>query len=482
MSPLLTGMLRRFRRAAARAAAHFSADRSGNFALTFALVSVPTLIGVGASIDYVRAYNIRDRMQDDLDAALIAAVREVDTLTEANIKERVKVWFNAQGKSTGIAYTIDTDTIAISKTNRTIQATVKGVVPTSMMQIAGIRNVNVQVAAAVAGPATSYLNVYIALDKSASMLLAATSAGQTTMMNIKDTSGNKSNCVFACHEVEGGPWKIGSSSYSTLYSAAKAASVPLRADVAVTAAQEVVDLIKAADPTGSRIKVGLYSLGSTATEELAPTYSTSAATNALKNDTDLTSATSIPYSYFDKSLPALTKLVGSAGDGTSAAKPLKLVLLLTDGVISQRSWVIDNPQNVWDCKTWSSGSCIKFNRAYFPDQLKTSPLNPTWCKTMKDSAVTMGVLYTEYLSIDNDWGYNGTVGETMATSGFTSIWGGTLKTGVSSSTTRRNYIPTALSDCATSSDLFLAANKPAEIEAGLAKIFQQYLGSVRLTQ
>lgn len=473
MSPLLTGMLRHFRSAAARAAALFGADRSGNFALTFALVSVPTLIGVGASIDYVRAYNIRDRMQDDLDAALIAAVREVDTLTEANIKERVKVWFNAQGKSTGIAYTIDTDTIAISKTNRTIQATVKGVVPTSMMQIAGIRNVNVQVAAAVAGPATSYLNVYIALDKSASMLLAATSAGQTTMMN-------KTGCNFACHEKEGGPWTVNGKSYDLRYDTAKALGVTLRADVAVTAAQEVVDLIKAADPTGSRIKVGFYTLGDTATEELAPTFSMSAATNALKNNTDLTSETSIAYSYFNKSLPALAKFVGAAGDGSSANAPLKLVLILTDGVSSERNWVLNN--SGMNCVAYSGQTCIKYNISKFPDQPKVAPLNPDWCKTMKTNTATVGVLYTEYLAIDKDWGYNGTVGETMATSAFTSVWGGTLKTGVPSSTTRRNYIPYALSDCATSSDLFLAANKPAEIEAGLAKIFQQYLGSVRLTQ
>ncbi|WP_137154152.1 TadE/TadG family type IV pilus assembly protein [Rhizobium sp. FKL33] len=480
-------MLRRFRSAAARTASLFGADRSGNFALTFALVSVPTLIGVGASIDYVHAYNIRDRMQDDLDAALIAAVREVDTLTEANIKERVKVWFNAQGKSAGIGYTIDTDTIAISKSNRTIQATVQGVVPTTMMKIAGIDNVNVKVAAAVAGPATSYLEVYIALDKSASMLLAATSAGQTTMMNIKNTSGSASNCVFACHEVEGGPWKVGSSSYSTLYSAAKAASVSLRADVAVTAAQEVVDLIKAADPTGSRIKVGLYTLGETATQELAPTYSASDAITALKTDKDLTSATSIAYSYFDKSLAALSKYVGSAGDGSSKDSPLKLVLILTDGVQSQRSWVTTNngtaTQNgTWICVKSKNDKCVKYNTAYFPDQPKVSPLNPNWCKSMKTNSATVGVLYTEYLAIDTDWGYNGTVGETMATSGFKSIWGGTIKTGVATSTTRRDYIPYALSDCASSSDLFLAANDPDEIEAGLATIFQQYLGSVRLTR
>ena len=49
-------------------------DRTGNVAIVVALSLVPMLVAVGASFDYIRAYNVRQRMQSDLDAALIAAV------------------------------------------------------------------------------------------------------------------------------------------------------------------------------------------------------------------------------------------------------------------------------------------------------------------------------------------------------------------------------------------------------------------------
>jgi hypothetical protein len=88
------------------------------------------------------------------------------------------------------------------------------------------------------------------------------------------------------------------------------------------------------------------------------------------------------------------------------------------------------------------------------------------------------VLYTEYLSIPLDWGYNGTVGNTMKSSAFAE----TLRKGVSKNTARRDYIPYALEDCASSSEMFLSASDPDDIENGLSTLFSQYLGSVRLTQ
>ena len=127
----------------------------------------------------------------------------------------------------------------------------------------------------------------------------------------------------------------------------------------------------------------------------------------------LNSATSEMTTAFDVSMPALTKLIGSAGDGSTANKPLKLVLLLTDGVQSKRDWVVDNPSNTWDCVSTVSGNCIKFNTTYFPDSDLVRPLGPSLCKEMKTNNVTVGVLYTEYLSIPLDWGYNGTVGDSM---------------------------------------------------------------------
>jgi Flp pilus assembly protein TadG len=455
--------------------ARLLSSRQGNFGLTFAMVSVPILLGLGVSIDYVRAYNVRVKMQADLDAALIAAVKRVDSLDESQIKTAVANWFAAQANDEQATYKLLVDTMVISKTNKTINAVATGTVPTTFLGIANIKSVNVSVTTSVAGPATSYLNVYLVLDKSASMLLAATTTGQASLVA-------KTGCAFACHEKEGGPWTYSSKSYNTHYKVAKAMGIQLRADVSVTAAKEVLTMIAESDPTQSRIKVGLYTIGSDATEALEPTYSTSDAEKALDKDSSgLNSATSEIASYFDTSIDSLTDMVGEAGDGKTAGAPLKLVLMLTDGVQSERNWVLYYEKPNRDMISWKAQPAMSASTQQAIWKY-VAPLNPSWCGAMKTNKVTVGVLYTEYLSLAGDWGYEATVGQTMATSKWTTGWGGTLHDGVSSSTKRRDYIPYALQDCASSKDMFISAADPDAIEAGLSTLFQQYLGSVRLTQ
>ncbi|RUM07947.1 TadE/TadG family type IV pilus assembly protein [Rhizobium chutanense] len=423
-------------------------DRTGNVGIIVALSLVPMLVAVGASFDYIRSYNVRQRMQSDLDAALIAAVKQINNTENTDaLKLKVSDWFHAQVEN---SYTLDE--IDIDTSNHNITATASGTVPTTFMKIANIDTVPVSVASAVKGPATSYLNVYIVIDTSPSMLLAATTAGQSTMY-----SGI--GCQFACHT--GDSHKVGKTTYANNYEYSTAKGIKLRADVAGDAVKDVLSLIDTSDKNHERIKVGLYSLGDTLTEVLAPTLSTDTARTRLTTASyGLTSATSTAATYFDVSLATLKQKVGAGGDGTSSGSPLKLVLLLTDGVQSKREWV-------------TSGS------SYWP---KVAPLNPAWCDYLKNQSNTMAVLYTEYLPITTDWGYNATVGSTMASANWKNTWGGTMDSGVSTSITRRDYIPYALADCASSKSLFLSASSSTEITAGLSTLFTQYLSAVRLTQ
>lgn len=406
------------------------------------------LVAVGASFDYIRSYNVRQRMQSDLDAALIAAVKQINNTEDTDaLKEKVADWFHAQVDNSYTLGDIDIDTM-----NHNITATANGTVPTTFMKIANIETVPVSVASAVKGPATSYLNVYIVIDTSPSMLLAATTSGQSAMY-----AGIK--CQFACHT--GDSHTIGKTTYATNYDYSKEKKIKLRADVAGDAVREVLDMIDESDENHERIKVGLYSLGDTLSEVLAPTLSTDTARTRLADSSyGLTSATSKAATYFDVSLATLKQKVGAGGDGTSSGSPLKLVLLLTDGVQSQREWVTNGSK-------------------YWP---KVAPLNPAWCDYLKNQSNTMAVLYTEYLPITTDWGYNATVGSTMASANWKSTWGGTMNSGVSTSITRRDYIPYALGDCASSKSLFISASSSTEITAGLSTLFTQYLSSVRLTQ
>jgi Flp pilus assembly protein TadG len=441
------------------------ANRHGNIALTFGLVAVPLLLGVGVSIDYLRAYNARVKMQSDLDAALLASVKKIDNLSATQLKQQINTWFAAQAVDRQGTYALNLDSVVINKATKSVQAVATGVVPTTFLGLANIPSINVAVATTVSGPGTEYLNVYIVLDHSASMMLAATTSGQNLMKSV--TKG----CVLACHQFEGGPYTYNGNTYQTNYDLAEGMGVELRVDVAVKAAERVLDMINAADPTHNRIKVGLYSIGSDAKQVLAPTFSTGDALRTLTDDSaELNSATAELTSYFDVSLPKLATFVGDAqGTGKTADTPKKLVLILTDGVESQRPWVMDGYE---DGKEGLN--------------VNTTPLNPAWCNDVKQQSgkdrATVGVLYTEYLPMTWDAGYNRTLDDSMKSSAYKSAWGGEIDAGVDDSIKRVDYLPIALKDCATSPDFFMSAESVSEIQSGLASIFDIYMSSVRLTQ
>ena len=436
-------------------------ERAGNIGLTLALLLVPMIGAVGASLDYVRAYNIRSRMQADLDAALLAAIGGVGSIEDSTLQTRIKNWFAAQTDLDASAYELTE--ITVDSENLNIEARASSTVPTTLMSILGIHSVDVSVSSVAQAPRKAYLNVYVVLDKSASMLLAATSNGQETML------ASSAACAFACHTSEGATYTYGGHTYDNVYDLSVQMGIKLRTDVAVAAVEAVLDMIEESDPTQERIKVGLYTIGEDATEVLSPTFSISGARKTLSTDADgLTSATSEEGSYFDTSLESLAKLIGSGGDGETAASPKKLVLMLTDGVQSERNWVLQT----------TSG--LRFPTSYNALQRAVTPLNPDWCQSMKDQSATVGVLYTEYLPMTWDWGYNATVGQTMNSSSFASVWQGTIASG-SGTGTRLAYIPVALEACASSSSLFLHAESEEEIETGLSQLFKQYLSKIRLT-
>jgi Flp pilus assembly protein TadG len=450
----------------ARKLAKVCGDSSGSVAIMFSFIFILIVLATGVAIDFARAVQAKSKLQDNVDAALLAAVNQIGALSEDSLKSQVIAWLQSQHKAADVTYSMSSGDITIDKASNTITAAASATLPTTIISIFNIPAMNVSVLSTVAASSMPYVNIYIVLDKSASMLLAATASGQEQMLN------SQAHCVFACHTPEGGPWKYNGSSYNTNYDLAKAMGVTLRADVSVSATMEVLSLISQIDQTGSHIKVGLYTMGSALTEALAPTYGVSAARSAVTNDaTGLTSATSEPTSRFDVTIPALSNLVGGAGDGKSAAAPLKLVLMLTDGVISERDWVMNG---VW----WDADSKMHGGTDWY----KVAPFNPDWCSSMKKNNVTVGVLYTEYLPMAWDEGYLHTVGETMSSAHWKPTWGGVMKNSAPGSISRRDYISYALNDCASSDSMFLSASSSADIQAGLSKLFGAYIGKTRLVR
>jgi len=443
--------------------ANFLRDVEANVALTFGLLLPMLLVGAGISVDYLRAYGAYSEMQTELDIALIAAIKKIDNISTDKIEDLISEWFSTQTRIQDFSL----EDVSVDTVGSVIRATARAEVNTTLMQIAGINTVPIGVVSEVAGPATSYLNVYLVLDKSASMLLAATNSGQSLLTSAL-------SCAFACHTDH--PITKKGKYYANYYDYSSAKNVDLRSDVLLDAVEAVLATVEDLDPSGTRIRVGLYRLADTTTQTLAPTFSMPTVRTTLANAANnLTSASSTDGTFFDVSLAALAPMVGTNGDGTTTTKPLKLVMMITDGVQSHRSWVTSSN---WDGCVWSS-------TPYCPqsaDSKKVTPLNPDWCKPIKDNGATFAAVYTTYLPITYDWGYNTTVGSTMASSTWKTTWGGTLNPSAPAGISRHDYLPIALSDCATSADYFMQATSAAEITESLNTLFSRYLSTVRLTK
>ena len=59
-----------------RSVVRLAGDRSGNLAVMFALALIPAAGAVGVAVDYSKASQLRTRMQDVLDAAVLAGLKE----------------------------------------------------------------------------------------------------------------------------------------------------------------------------------------------------------------------------------------------------------------------------------------------------------------------------------------------------------------------------------------------------------------------
>lgn len=184
-------------------------ERDANVTLIAALALLPTLFGLGFCIDYSRAEMLQSRINAVADAAALTAT---DTLY---IKED---WPTAQAA----AYQVFTSQVAeykdfqydpTSKNLNITQSTPQGALNNeriaivdwagySLNMFSGILGMNSLViggtstAKAIVAP---FMNFYLMMDKSPSMLLPSTSVGITAVKG-----ATSDGCAFACHQQQPG--------------------------------------------------------------------------------------------------------------------------------------------------------------------------------------------------------------------------------------------------------------------------------------
>jgi Flp pilus assembly protein TadG len=286
----------------------FMQDRGGNLAMTFAIVSVPLLGAMGAGMDYMRAMNLHRELQANLDAAVVAAVKDIGVKDDEALKSQISNWLAAEASVAG-SYTLDTKGLIIDKTTSVITAKVTANVSTTFMRVLGKKTIPIAVKASVAGGETvtkSAFSMYFVLDRSGSM-----DEETTTTYTATCTTGKKK--------------KKTTTSCTKKYTKMEALKL---------AAGDLLEQFSNADPSNKYVRTGAVSYDTAMDKETPLVWGTTTVANYIDALTPRYYTNS--GEAFQMAYDSLTATGANSEDKLHAAKnkvtdPKKYIVFMTDG-------------------------------------------------------------------------------------------------------------------------------------------------------
>ena len=405
----------------------------GNVAIFFALTLLGMIGVVGIGIDLSKALAAKTTLDAAADAAALAAVTEAAASlasTTSGYTNNTAAAIIAGQNAGSYMFTADatkignalgatpTPTITVNQSGQTLTATVSysasspnsfgGMFKTPTLGFSGTSTSSLTL--------PKYMNITVAIDTSQSMGLASTTAYQNQLLSV--TNGT---CAFGCHAVQSGQY--GSTSYEAQAHAASP-YIPLRVDVIKGATQTMIQSAAALPNGTSLISFGVYTFNTTLKQIDAPGTSGTSGYAQLENDVgntnfnqspgkiDLDSSTDT-NGYGDTNfgvttspgiMQTLTNDVPVSGTGATASSPQQFVFIMSDGVQD----VYGNGPNDNTAHTYAGGSTPSFcpassyTTAYIYNHC-TTPFDPAQCAALKAKNVTVGVIYTTYLSMPGVW-------------------------------------------------------------------------------
>ncbi|MFN7126301.1 MAG: TadE/TadG family type IV pilus assembly protein [Allorhizobium sp.] len=375
----------------------FFRDRSGNFGVMTALMLVPVIGVAGFAIDISNALMVRSTLQAAADAAAIAAVAETsagvmqamqmksDGQLSAAIEDAKKVFIGHAKMSE--EYELKNFDVDVVKTGTQVKAifTFDATVPTSLARILGQSDVTVGGRAEAVFQTDTFRDFYLLLDNTPSMGVGATPADVTKMVD-----NTRDKCAFACHIV-----KDGVEDKNSYYYLAKRLGVTIRIDVVAKATAALMETAKSSRKSSNQYRMAVYTFGEKAEDtKLLQVASLTDNLDQVKASASGIGLMSIPYqgydndqqTDFDRALKNIGELMGTAGTGSSAGNPEKILFFVSDGV--------GDAYKPSSCtKKTTNGRCQE-------------PIDTTQCEALKSKGYRIAVLYTTYLPLPtNDW-YN----------------------------------------------------------------------------
>lgn len=146
-------------------------DTAGNAMLLFAFCLPVMVFAAGSALDYGRAIDAKQTMASALDAATLAAARALSDgeTSERKITAIAQAMFKANVEANGGAFSaMPTIAVDVDKRGRTVSATADARVPSTLMRVAGIDEMEIGVES-VAGFDTTTIELAMVLDVTGSM-------------------------------------------------------------------------------------------------------------------------------------------------------------------------------------------------------------------------------------------------------------------------------------------------------------------------
>jgi Flp pilus assembly protein TadG len=461
-------------------------DVRANVAITFALVGLFLIILVFAAIDISEAFTAKNALQDATDAAALAVATEVShdpTETNAKLKKVAQGMLAAdfhQGtmKITGFHVCAPAQNDCTDKSGplpmNTVTVETTADVPCLLVGLSKLCGSAGSLIPVNAATTTTInfgvtLQVNLLMDSSASMIVGSTPGDVTAIANWVTANwnlvkpgdpppsypgGDNPPCAFACHDVGGA---TAPADIALGLTHAHAAGATTRFDVMTQAAQTLINHLQTEVQGGIAQDHLLFNVMS---------FDTSLHTYGAAN-TDFAGALSAIGqvspgldTWMSTAMGQVISQVGSNGNGSSSASPDKLVILVTDGLQSDRS-------NNWSCSSWGADPAWNYNPTCYGGFATT--VNVNQCAQMKNAGITLAVLETPYVPLTgqspNVAPYEKTVRHVIYPGG---------PSGSSS-------VSAALQSCASPGYYFLAANS-SDIATGFATLADKFIGdTTRIT-
>ncbi|MDX2259293.1 MAG: pilus assembly protein TadG-related protein [Hyphomicrobiaceae bacterium] len=419
----------------------FSASSRGSVAVLFGVCLFALAGSMGVAVDYAVAYRISSKLRADADAAALAAAvagrdyfmthggYEPGNIGRArSIAQAAAARFfseNGAGEAGSVTRSID---VAIKDTTVDVKITYSTLVGTPFGGLFNVEQVPIAGVAESRADLPRFVEVHLLIDTSGSMALGAGKDEQ-------DLLQAQVGCAFACHD--GTPVR----GYADSYTYAVANNIDLRYTAVNRGIITLMDTIDRMPGSGGFIRTSVHSFDNTLKRDADLTTDSSEIRRRLPTAPSTSSETA-GATHFNQIIDEFVRRVGHGGDGATASEPMKLVILATDGVRDPgRFWVteVDARKDV-------------------------GPFDMSFCTTLKQRGVDVGIIHTPYLPMPYDWGYEATLGQASQ---------------IGRPGTRADDVPIVLKDCA--GPLYVRADEPEAIQSAFSNLFLSVL-DVRLTR